>query len=737
MMIWSYISEELIAAFQEKVNLRDVSGEPEPFPTERRLRMKDALKNFSAVSEGPFSATGEIAGYPVRPGLFLLNGANVVPGGVSFTIHSVSAASCELCLFRRGEEEPFAVLPFPEHFRIGNTFSMIVFGLDIHEFEYAYRMDGPWDPARGLLFDPTKYLLDPYARAVTGQSVWGSSRHPGQAYHARVVEDVFDWGDFSDPHLRFQDMIIYETHVRGFTRHPSSGVSCPGTFEGLLEKLPYLLELGVNAVELMPVFEFDEVADGRTVDGKQLLNYWGYNTVCFFAPNTSYTAAVEYNREGTQLKKLIRTLNEHGIEVILDVVVNHTAEGDHRGPFFSFKGLDNNIYYMLTPDGSYYNFSGVGNTLNCNHPMVRQFILDCLRYWVVEYRVDGFRFDLASILGRDSDGSPLAEPPLLESLAFDPILGRVKLIAEAWDAGGLYQVGSFPSWNRWAEWNGKYRDDLRRFLKGDEGMAWAAVERICGSLDLYPPDKRQNASVNFLTCHDGFTLYDLYAYNQKHNEANGWNNTDGANDNNSWNCGAEGETDDPAVLALRERMAKNAFTVLLCSRGTPMFLAGDEFGNTQMGNNNPYCQDNEISWLDWSRLESHQQLFCFVKELIAFRKAHPVVRGKTAPAGCGWPDVSLHNGAPWNKEIDGCTRQIGVLFAGRNQEDTQDDLVLLAVNAHWEAHWQQLPELPAGMKWRLVLDTAQPDSFHPQRPFDGSGLQLEGRSAAVFTAEKV
>ena len=427
------------------------------------------------------NATNVISGFSVRPGLFLTNGATIVRGGISFTIHSVGATGCELCLFRRTEQQPYAVLPFPEQFRIGNTWSMIVFGLDITEFEYAYRMDGPYDPARGLLFDKNRFLLDPYARAVTGQSRWGVRPASDSSYHARVVEDVFDWGDFEDAHVPFQDMIIYEMHVRGFTMHESSQVEHPGTFAGLMEKLPYLKELGINTVELMPVFEFDELADERVIDGKQLLNYWGYNTVCYFAPNTGYTAALEYNREGTELKTMIRTLNANGIEVILDVVFNHTAEGNEHGPCFSFKGMDNNIYYMLTPDGKYYNFSGVGNTLNCNQPMVRQFILDCLRYWVVEYRVDGFRFDLASILGRDEDGGPLSEPPLLESLAFDPILGRVKLIAEAWDAGGMYQVGSFPSWNRWAEWNGKYRDDLRRFLKGDDRLAYAAVQRICGS----------------------------------------------------------------------------------------------------------------------------------------------------------------------------------------------------------------------------------------------------------------
>lgn len=694
--------------------------------------MNPSQNHTDLTRKETFPATDIISGFRIRPGLFRLMGANVVPGGVSFTISSCYATYCELCLFHRKEQAPFAILPFPEDCRIGSIFSMIVFDLDIEEIEYAYRMDGPHDLSRGLLFDRTKFLLDPYARAVTGQSVWGKHAPKDGSYHARVVEDTFDWSDFHDHHLPFQDMIIYETHVRSFTMHPSSQVEHPGTFDGLLEKLPYLISLGVNAVELMPVFEFDETAEERMVDGKRLYNYWGYNTVCFYAPNTSYTAAVEYNHEGTELKNLIRTLNSYGIDVILDVVFNHTAEGNEQGPFFSFKGLDNNIYYMLTPDGKYYNFSGVGNTLNCNHPIVRQFILDCLRYWVVEYRVDGFRFDLASILGRDEDGKPLSRPPLLESLAYDPVLSRVKLIAEAWDAGGLYQVGSFPSWNRWAEWNGKYRDDLRRFLKGDEGFAQAVILRITGSPDLYPPNLRQNASVNFLTCHDGFTLHDLYAYNDKHNEANGWNNTDGANDNNSWNCGAEGETTDPEILTLRKRMQRNAFAVLLCSRGAVMFLAGDEFGNTQFGNNNAYCQDNEISWLDWTYLKKNQDLFQFVSKMIAFRKEHPVLRSHTRPASCGWPDVSMHHGTAWNDSTDSHARQIGILFAGRNAEDTADDVVFLAVNAHWEPHHQELPAPPPGLSWHLVLHTACAEPFAPDTPFDGNGLELGPRSVALF-----
>ena len=352
------------------------------------------------------------------------------------------------------------------------------------------------------------------------------------------------------------DLIIYELHVRGFTQHPSSGVKRPGTFAGLKEKIPYLKELGINAVELMPIFEFDEMINAREVDGKQLVEYWGYNTVGFFSPNASYAAAEEVNNEGTELKELIREFHENGIEVILDVVFNHTAEGNEQGPFFSFKGFDNNIYYLLTPEGHYYNFSGCGNSLNCNHPVVQQMILECLRHWTVHYRVDGFRFDLASILGRDEDGMPMNNPPLLRSLAYDPLLRNVKLIAEAWDAGGLYQVGNFPASKRWAEWNGQYRDTMRGYLKGDFWEANSAAWRICGSGDLYGGYYSEgnnnyagyNSCINFLTCHDGFTLYDLYSYNNKHNEANGWDNTDGANDNRSWNCGMEGDTNDPKCL---------------------------------------------------------------------------------------------------------------------------------------------------------------------------------------------
>lgn len=680
-----------------------------------------------------------IAGFPVRPGFYESNGATAIPCGVNFTIHSQNATSCELLLYRRTENKPYAIIKIPEHYKIGNVYSIIVFDLNIEEFEYAYRMDGPYEPEKGLIFDKTKTLLDPYAKAVTGQSVWGTSLQEGTEYKARVVRNDFDWGGSIIPLIPMEDLIIYELHVRGFTKHPSSNVYCPGTFAGLIQKIPYLKELGINAVELMPIFEFDETRDLREYNGNTLLDYWGYNPVCFFSPNTSYTAGREYNREGTELKTLIKDLQEYGIEVFLDVVFNHTSEGDERGPYFSFKGVDNNVYYLLTPDGKYYNFSGCGNTLNCNNPIVQQMILECLRYWVIAYRVDGFRFDLASILGRNEDGSPMNQPPLLQSLAFDPILGNVKLIAEAWDAGGLYQVGTFPSFTRWSEWNGKYRDDMRSFLKGDYWFAPAAAQRITGSRDLYNPEQRgSNSSVNFLDCHDGFTLYDLYSYNTKHNEGNGWNNTDGADDNRSWNCGVEGETDDPEVNRLRRRLIRNACAVLLCSRGIPMFLAGDEFGNSQFGNNNPYCQDNEISWLDWSLLEKNHDIFQFFKGMIQFRKDHVAIRRTMPACTIGFPDMSIHTENP-HGEVTPDSKVLCVLFAGRNEDDSKDDVVYLAINVHWEKHQIYLPTLPSHMHWRLAVNTyseTPSECIIPteQQPIIHNCMDLEPRSVYIFLA---
>lgn len=682
-----------------------------------------------------------VNGFQIRPGFFREFGAVAIPGGVNFTIHTHGATSCELLLFHRKAEEPYAVIPFPESYRIGFCYSMVVFDLDIEEFEYAYRLDGPYDEKKGLRFDKNKILLDPYARAVTGQSQWGHVNNAQHGYRARVVQSNFDWGDQRHHSIPMEDLIIYELHVRGFTMDESSGVKHHGTFEGLREKIPYLKELGVNAVELMPIFEFDEMRDVRLIDENELIDFWGYNPVSFFAPNTSYCSSMEYNREGLELKTLIKDLHDNGIEVILDVVFNHTAEGNEFGPCFSFKGFDNNIYYMLTPDGHYYNFSGCGNTLNCNHPVVRDMILECLRYWVIEYRVDGFRFDLASILGRNDDGTPLSQPPLLRSLAFDSILGNVKLIAEAWDAGGLYQVGSFPSWKRWAEWNGRYRDDMRRFLKGDDFLAQTAAARITGSPDLYDPAYRGgNASINFLTCHDGFTLYDLYSYNQKHNEANGWGNTDGADDNNSWNCGVEGETDDPAILALRKRLMKNACAVLLCSRGTPMFLSGDEFADTRYGNNNPYCQDNLISWLDWSLLKKNKDLFDFFQYMIRFRKDHPVIRKDLEPSYLGVPAMSTHGLTPDETNFSGDSHVVCVRFAGYDEATQKEDLVYLAVNSGWFPVTLTLPELPEHYKWKVAVNTGDPKCqfFHKNSmPTVESKIFLGERSVIIFVATAI
>lgn len=649
-----------------------------------------------------------VEGFKIRPGFFRMYGACVASNGVSFTINSHGATRCTLLLFKPQAPKPYARIPFPDSYRIGDTYSMLVYDIKPDEFEYAFSFDGPYEPAKGLLFNEENVLLDPYSRAVTGQRKWGEKPEGGKdfEYRARVVKSSFDWGNIKQLEQPFEDLVIYETHVRGYTKDKSSGVSAPGTFAGLKDKIPYLKDLGINAVELMPIFEFDEMESARVVDGVQLYNYWGYNTVSFFAPNTSYAFNEEHNHEGDELKSLIKALKENGIEVILDVVFNHTAEGNEMGPCFSFKGIDNNVYYMLTPDAHYYNFSGCGNVMNCNHPVVRSFIIDCLRHWAIEYRVDGFRFDLASILGRDQNGAPMANPPILESLAFDPVLGKMKLIAEAWDAGGLYQVGSFPSWNRWAEWNGRYRDDMRSFLKGDDGMAGNAITRITGSRDLYSQESRgHKASVNFMTCHDGFTLYDLYSYNEKHNEKNGWNNTDGDNNGHSWNCGAEGETDDPNVNGLRRRLIKNAFAALLCSRGPAMFFAGDEFCNTQFGNNNAYCQDNIISWLDWSRLEKFKEIHDFVRHMIQFRKEHPILRKMTKPSSCQFPEISVHNGTPFNASTDYKTKLIGIMYAGRNEEDTEDDIVFYCMNAYWEPLVMQLPVLPNGKHWHVDTNT--------------------------------
>lgn len=643
-------------------------------------------------------------------------GASYVPGGVNFAIFSRHATCCTLVLFEKGGREPLAEIPFPNSFRTGNVFAMVVFDLDPERIEYGYRFDGPHSPHTGHRFDPDKILLDPYARAIGGREVWGRPPNPYDIFphRSQLLLDDFDWVEDRPLETPLEELIIYELHVRGFTRHPSSGVKHPGTFAAIREKIPYLKELGVNCVELMPIHEFDELENQfhNLLTGERLLDYWGYNTIGFFAPKAGYAATGSLGMQADELKAMIKLLHQNGIEVILDVVFNHTAEGSENGRTLSYRGIDNKTYYLLKPDGSYFNFSGCGNTMNCNNPVVRNMVIDCLRYWVAEYHIDGFRFDLASILGRDMQGRPLANPPLLEALAHDPVLGKTKLIAEAWDAGGLYQVGSFPAYGRWSEWNGRYRDTLRRYLRGDIGQVADLAQQIQGSPHLYA-GRGPTASINFITSHDGFTLHDLFSYNEKHNEANGEHNRDGANDNYSWNCGHEGPSSDPAINILRRRLMKNAATILMISQGVPMITMGDELGHTKRGNNNTYCQDNELNWLNWRRLDQNSDLFRFFQLAIAFRKAHPVLRGRDHfqhrdRVDSGYPDVSWHGLEAWNPDWSDHSRTLGMMFCGKHAAEGADDYIYVAMNAHWESHWFDLPRLPAGLRWHVFANTSMP-----------------------------
>ncbi len=643
-------------------------------------------------------------------------GATLVPGGVNFSIYSSHATSCTLVLFKKYASQAMVEIPFPEEFRIGNVYSMVVFDLDYENLEYGYRFDGPDNFAEGHWFDKSKILLDPYAKIIGGRDVWGVTPDWNDIYQhrARIAFDDFDWEDDRPLEIPPEDLIIYEMHVRSFTQHPSSGVKHPGTFAAIREKIPYLKELGVNAIELMPIFEFDEFENSRPspVTGEQLFNYWGYSSVGFFAPKAGYAATGKLGMQVDEFKALVKELHKNGIEVILDVVFNHTAEGNENGPYISFRGIDNKTYYMLTAEGYYFNFSGCGNTLNCNNPIVRNMVLDCLRYWASEYHIDGFRFDLASILGRDPWGAPLTNPPLLESLAFDPILAKCKLIAEAWDAGGLYQVGSFPAYGRWLEWNGKYRDRIRQFLKGD-GNVGEIAQALQGSPDLYATSGRSPAtSINFITAHDGFTLTDLVSYNHKHNEANGENNNDGTNDNYSWNCGVEGWTNNRGVNALRQRQIRNAIALLMVSQGIPMLLMGDEFGRSQNGNNNTYCHDNELSWLNWDLLQQNLALFRFVKNCIAFRHAHPVLRNRQHfqnhdYVGSGYADITWHGTKAWQTDWSNHVRTLAFMLCGQHalQGTVADNYIYVAMNMHWEAHWFEIPGLPNDLQWHVFANT--------------------------------
>ncbi len=688
-------------------------------------------------------------GFGLRLGFPLPFGATLVPGGVNFSIYSRHARSCTLVLFEAGADRPIVRIPIPEEFRVGHVFAMIVFWLDPDRLEYGFQIDGRSEPRAGFRFDPGKLLLDPYARAIAGRDVWGSSQavlDHGQ-YRGRIVPDDFDWGVDRPPALLAEELVIYEMHVRGFTRHATSNVRHPGTFAALREKIPYLKELGVNCVEFMPIFEFDEFDNVRTnpATGERLLNYWGYNTVGFFAPKAGYAATGDLGMQADELKALVKELHRHGIRVVLDVVFNHTAEGDERGPTISFRGIDNSTYYMLTPNGRYYNFSGCGNTLNCNHPVVRDLVVNSLRYWASYYRIDGFRFDLASVLGRDMAGEPLPNPPLLEALAFDPILGKCELIAEAWDAAGLYQVGSFPAYGRWAEWNGRYRDCIRRFLKGDAGQVEEVALRLMGSPDLYA-GRGPSTSINFVTCHDGFTLQDLVSYNEKHNEDNGEDNRDGANDNYSWNCGAEGPTTDPMVLRLRLRQAKNALTMLLVSQGIPMLLMGDELGRSQRGNNNAYCVDGPLTWLDWSLQGPNAEIFRFCKHMIAFRRQHSILRLPTyytdRATGGEQVEVSWHGGIAGNPIGRSESRTLAFMLRGPSTNGVPDS-VYVALNMNWQTKSFGLPSPPQALTWHISVNTGVPapeDIWGPgsEPPLSESKYIIAtGRSVIVLVAEMV
>ncbi len=718
-----------------------------------------------------FHHTHEYGGFRLRYGHALPYGVSHVPGGLNFSIFSAHAISCTLVLFRKGEAEPYAEIPFPPECKIGDVFAMIVYDLDYEELEYGFRMDGPWDPKAGQFFDAKNILLDPFAREIAGGETWLKSPSQKEVYphRARIPFEDFDWGHDRPVNLPVQDLVIYEMHVRGFTQHPSSGVRHPGTYEGMIEKIPYLQSLGVNCVELMPIFEFDEGENVRInpETGKLLSNYWGYSTVGFFAPKSSYAATGIHGTQVSEFKNLIKALHAAGISVILDVVFNHTAEGDERGPTISFRGIDNKTYYMLNADGSYANYTGCGNTLNCNQPVVRNFVIDCLRYWVAEFHLDGFRFDLASVLGRDPNGHPLANPPLLESLAHDPILAGCDLIAEAWDAGGLYQVGNFPSYGRWMEWNGHYRDAARRFLRGDAGVVGEMVQGILGSPNLYAPSGRKpTASVNFITCHDGFPLRDLYSYNDKHNLANGEENRDGANDNYCWNCGVEGETDDLEIKELRYRLQRNAMALLFLSQGVPMLSMGDELSRTQNGNNNAYCHDEPWNWLDWSGFDSGAVeemisggtgetinsvtgLHRFVSLLAKFRQSHSKLRQAEYFIGAdiqgyGYPDISWHGVKANEPDWGADSRSLAFMIAGdlARSSGPEADFIYAAFNMWHEPLSFGLPKLPDGMRWFQVMDTGRnsPEDFLPpgsqQLLNDQTTISLRDRSVVLLIGSR-
>ena len=673
-------------------------------------------------------------------------GATVTATGVNFSLFSENATGVELLLFEECDSpQPFQTIQLDPF--VNKTFHfwhvhVVGIGAGTH---YAYRVDGPADVSAGHRFNRNKVLIDPYARGNT-DSLWrrGDACTPEDNVETSmrsvaIDPTAYDWEGDQPLNRRAEDTIIYEVHAAGFTKSPTSGVSAPGKFAGLIEKIPHLKALGVTAVELLPVFDFDETAVLHVVDGRPVTNYWGYSTVGFFAPHSAYCASPELGRHLDEFRDMVKALHKAGIEVILDVVFNHTDEGNHLGPMFSFKGIDNGTYYYLVAaDPQYYqDYTGCGNTFNCNHPIAQKLIVESLRYWVLEAHVDGFRFDEGSVLSRGEDGAPSAHPPVVWQIELDEDLADTKVIAEAWDAAGLYQIGQFPG-DRWAEWNGRYRDDVRRFVRCDAGVVGAVAWRIAGSADLYQPSGRRPInSINFVTCHDGFTLNDLVSYQAKHNEANGENNRDGIDDNLSWNCGDEGEATDAAVEELRERQVRNFAAILMLSRGVPMMLGGDEIRRTQQGNNNAYCQDNEVSWFDWTLAETNSGLLRFWQRMIAFRKAHAAVRsGQFFLGGVnerGVADVEWHgtklNAPGWD---DPEARALEFTLAGF---DGEADIHVM-MNMYWEPLEFEVPAV-AGREWFIAVNTAEasPNDIAEageETAFAGPGCVVEARSVVVL-----
>jgi isoamylase len=700
--------------------------------------------------------TSELA--DVRPGSPNSLGAQEIGGGVNFAIFSRYATRVRLEFFDHPEDAaPARAVDFDSaRNRTVDVWHIWVKGITSGQL-YAYRVDGPYEPNKGHRFNFKKLLLDPFATAISHVPPWdfasalgydpsspGKDLTPSMLDNAKTmpkcifVNDHFDWAGDQPPRHPWSKTVIYETHLRGFTIHPKSGVDQPGTYRGLMDKIPYLKTLGVTAVELMPVQEFNEnsVTRRNPQTNERLKNYWGYDSVAYFAPKASYSSSGGLGQQKREFKEMVRAFHKAGIEVILDVVFNHTAEGNELGPTLCFRGMDNAIFYTLEDDKRHYkDYAGTGNTINANNPVVRELILAALRYWVVKMHVDGFRFDEASVLDRDNAGKLLAKAPLLGRIAEDPILKDVKIIAEAWDAAGAYEVGRFSE-RRWASWNGRYRDDVRRFWRGDDGMAGLFAQRICGSADIYSKSgKGPASSINFVTCHDGFTLNDLVSDQHKHNEANGENNHDGTNSNFSENYGAEGGTVDARIESVRNRQIKNFLLTLLVSRGVPMLLGGDEFRRTQGGNNNAYCQDNETSWIDWSDLEKHREIYRFAQGMIAFRRAHQVLSKEKF-----YTDAEIHwfgpqGGSPaWSEPKE---KHFGCLI----NENEQCALCLM-FNAGTAAVDFRLPPIPSGAQWHLAVDTfgETPDDLfatgqEPLLQYPQTYL-LQPRSSAILLARK-